>query len=223
MGKINEIKVNTMSGKYSITIENKSANTFDFGVFQTGENTNLSGAVIWLCKRCHPNTCVSFSWDTEYCFFWAEKGKMKQRKSSEYSAWGKEPADPSNQDKCIIGFTYTDGAYEFEQTSQKGTPGVLQIVQDGMIPAGKAVIGIGMSGNCIKCIRTQPNTTAEFELPVEYRVTFGSMNMGDPVNNVLMQQSVPLKFPPNVFGLTLTLNEDNTWSDPVSLCQHNAV
>ena len=47
--------------------------------------------------------------------------------------------------------------------------------------------------------------------------------MGDPVNNVLMQQSVPLKFPPNVFGLTLTLNEDNTWSDPVSLCQHNAV
>lgn len=203
-----------MSEKYSVTIENRSANTFNFCVFQTGKAADLSDAVVWLCKRCHPDTCISFTWDTEYCFFWAEKGEMKQSREAMYSTWGIKPADPQDPDKSITGFTYTDGAYEFGQAGQKGITGILQISADGTIPSGKAMIGIGMSENCIRCVQAAPNVARKFELPVEYRVAFGDMSKGDPLNDVMIQQSVLLDFPPNVFDLTVTLKEDNTWTQP---------
>lgn len=203
-----------MSQKYSVTIKNKSANTFDFCIFQTGKDADASNSVVWLCKRCHPDTCVNFTWDTEYCFFWADKGKMEQRKDAKYFTWGTNHADPQDSAENMIGFTYTDGAYEFTGTQQKGTQGMLGISADGTIPVGEAMIGIGMSDNCICCTQASPNMTQMFELPVEYRAAFGNMSQGDPLDSVVLQQSVLLSFPTNVFDLIVTLKEDNTWSQP---------
>lgn len=131
-----------------------------------------------------------------------------------FSAWGTEPADPLDPNKNIIGFSYKDGAYEFEQTVQKGTQNFLQIAADATVPAGKAMIGIGMSENCIRCVPAVPNVVQKFELPSEYRVAFGSMKQDDPVDEEIVKQNILLKFPPNIFHLTVTLKEDNTWSQP---------
>lgn len=203
-----------MADQYSLTIQNKSSNTFNFCIFQTGQNADVSGAVVWLCRRCHPDTSVRFTWDTDYCFFWAEQGEMKQRENAAFSTWGTKPADPADADKCITGFTYSDGAYEFVQTKQKGTPGALQIVADGTIAAGKAMIGIGMSENCIACVPAAPNILRSFTPQTEYRVAFGNMKQGDPISDAVMQQSIRLDFPPNVFDLSVALKNDNTWTKP---------
>ena len=202
-----------MSKEYSVTIENKSNNCFSFCVFQyTEEEADLSNYVVWLCKRAHPDTKVRFVWKDEFCFCWAESGELERRKGAIFTTWGTHPADPVLAEKNCIGFSFTDGAYKFEKISQIGESGKLQIVTDSTIPQGKASIGYGMSGNWIYCIPATPNISRSFSMPTKYGIAFGNMNQGDFLNNTMIQQSIELSFPTNVFQRTATLREDNTWS-----------
>lgn len=194
---------------YSVTFVNKSTNSGDVCIYQTNP-TLVQGVMTlaWIAKSAHPTTSIQFEWYDDYDFVWSEKGELEPGiifKASQ--VWS---ADLNNSNK--VGFTLVDDAYTFRDQT-RGLPGDLFIEMDHNIPLNKASVGIGMSGSATFAANAQPNITLSFHPDSSsYWITFGSYEMGEVLDVTQITNKAQLNFPANIYSLTATLNQDNTWT-----------
>lgn len=214
-----------MSTQYSLTVTNNSELTGNFCVYQKAPNQSMYEnlfSLAWFSKKCHPHTTVKFKWDLDYCFMWSECGRLTPGVIFEASE--RLAADPSSAAHNIIGFTKEYGAYKFAPAPVAGALGELRIVTDGTMPTGEAAVGIGMSGQAAFAVPATPNFSFSFIPHPEYWIAFGNFEEGDVIDiNRVTRTAAPITFRPNVYSLSINLQEDNTWSSPVSLNQRNAM
>ena len=120
-------------------------------------------------------------------------------------------ADPSNTSENSIAFKKEKGAYHFVKSDHKTTQGKLGIRCDGSIPAGKASIGIGMSGNPVFARPADPNLQYTFGPHPKYWIAFGDFEEGEVIDLNRMTQRYEIKFPINQYERSIRLTPDNTW------------
>lgn len=213
-----------MSTKYTLKVTNNSNRSGSICVYQRDPEqekyTNLY-SLAWFSKACHPGTTIKFTWDLDYCFSWSETGML--RPGVTFEASETRAADPSSASDNAIGFTKTGGAYMFTTPLRPGTPGELRIQTDDTIPIDEASVGIGMSGQPALAISAGPNLDYAFIPHPEYWIAFGDYIEGEVIDLNMVTQTAKVVFPRNVYSLSMTLQEDNTWSTPISLKQSNAL
>jgi rhizosphere induced protein len=198
-----------MSVKYSLTFNNRSRNTGNACVYQTAPNNELSQvmSLAWFSKRAHPTTSIRFDWTIDYSFMWDVTSVLVP--GVRFDASQNWPADLSTTNQ--VTFTLEDGAYTFKDQG-KGTAGSLIIIQDGTLPHKHASVGIGMSGAGAFVVQAQPNLTEVFTPHPKYWITFGNYEAGQVMDTQSLTLAQELDFPENVYAMTVTLNDDNTWT-----------
>lgn len=194
---------------YTLTCTNNSQLHGSFTVFQKPPKITAPAVVhplAWLARPTAPGSQVTFSWNTNYNFVWAEAGDI----ASEiyFKASQVIPADPNGLN--FVQLTKdSSGATIFSGQNTTGDIGSLTIRQLSNIVSGEIAIGIGMSGSAIYAITSAPNITAVFTPIPNYWIIFGNYEMGDIINPADIDGAVQLTYSGSLTAHTAVLNSDN--------------
>lgn len=201
-----------MATHYSLEIQHHGTETGDFCVYQTNDNQSEDiRSLVWFSKRAHPETVLKFKWDIEYGFTWSEQGILVPGVVFEASQI--IPTDPSDLSLNSIGFTRTDSAFKFEETTEPTTQGRLGISCDELIPARTASIGVAMSGKSAFACTASPNMKYTFRPHPRYWIAFGKFEEGEVIDLNRMTRKFEVKFRENQYDKSIRLTETNTWVD----------
>jgi hypothetical protein len=206
--------------QYTLRVNNNSTNMVDMCTFQKDPNIGVPNvmSLAWFAKTAWPSTNLAFRWTIDYSFSWSETGELKPGVYFDASqTW---PADPSvdgvSTDRSggnQIGFSHESNAYRFTSTPTPGAQtGSLYIKQDAKIPLKQASVGIGMAGSGTFAVQSQPNLNLTFTPHPKYFLAAGTFTQGEVLDVGSITNPVEIRFPANVFSMTATLNEDNTWT-----------
>lgn len=198
-----------MSQQYSVKFINNSTNAGDVAIFQTQPNQKENNifSLAWFSKFTNPNVHEKFKWNVDYSFVWSDTGVVKPGIIFEGGEEVKADLTTAN----TIQLDY-NGGYYFTPTSVSGQAGNLYIEQSSNLPLKQAAVGIGMSNAGTFVKQAQPNMMLEFTPHPSYWIVFGDYVQGQVLDTEQITSAVKLEFPPNVYEVTATLNNDNTWS-----------
>lgn len=193
---------------YKLIIQNNSMEYGCVCVFQDHINSGVM-PVAWFVKAAHPTTKVYCKWTTNYSFVWGEM--ESQRPGSEFEAAQMWDADPSGMNRIV--FSKLNDAYTFKDLSAGAPTGSFEIMQDSAIPpSNQAFVGIAMSGSPIFVKQAQPNLNLAFSMPSEYWITFGNYRYGEVLRVEEIMNRGKIRFESGVYVMSVTLNQDNTWT-----------
>ena len=199
-----------MATPYVLNVDHQGTSCGDFCIYQTYEEQDEDiRSLVWFSKKAHPGTMIKFGWNVDYSFAWCEEGTLEP--GVVFHASEVRKADPSNTSENSIAFKREKGAYHFVDSDHKTTQGKLGIRCDGSIPAGKASIGIGMSGNPAFARPADPNLQYTFAPHPKYWIAFGDFEEGEVIDLNRMTQRYEIKFPVNQYERSIRLTPDNTW------------
>ena len=85
-------------------------------------------------------------------------------------------------------------------------------MQDVTVPPNGAIVGIGVAGRAAYAVPAMPNMRVVIDPRSTLWVTFGKAGEGEFFDPADALEPVQIDFPPNVRSLTVTLNEDTSWS-----------
>lgn len=200
--------------EYTVIFKNESVNVGDACIYQHDPDMDAYDvmSLAWLVKGSAPTTTVAFDWTIDYCFAWDEMGELVP--GVVFDAAQIWDADPSGitGDNCVT-FSMLDGdIYTFEKSRFCGEDGNLYIYGDRSLPVKQAAVGIGMSGSPTYVTPAQPNWQWVYTPKPMYWITFGTFEPGEVLDVESISHKAQIHFPPNVYSMTATLNEDNTWT-----------
>jgi len=210
-----------MGKKYSITVNNHASNSAYFMVFQSDPTNWAPNALslAWFSKYSNPGptTRVTFEWNLETGFSWAETGELQA--GIVYTAT--ETYDPTNGLNRIM-LDY-NGAYQFVEPSKGPDPARFYLGETGNIPINsKAAVGMTMSGSTVFAVQAMPNQSLTFSPHPKYYIAYGNYQEGDVIDVGTINNPLELPYPTGVYALTTTLNIDGSWDQPQTLAQANA-
>lgn len=199
--------------KYSLDVVNNSTDFEDFCVYQTDPDIGIPNvqSLAWFVDGAHPTTTLDFQWTVDYSFVWDEVGMLVPgivfRASQDW------PADPSDAAANQVVFDYRRDAYTFDKGTAAGTPqvGSLYIKCSPHVPLKTASVGIGMSGAGTFAVEAEPNKNYIFTPHPTYWVTAGTYEKGEVVDTTEISNPLQVVFPPGIFHMRATYNDDNTW------------
>jgi hypothetical protein len=202
--------------KYSLLVKNDSPNPGSICVYTTSPDTQKIQqdlrSLAWFTKPANPNSQVKFTWDLNFSFAWAESGLLVP--GVFFEAGEIIDADPSNDKKNKAYFDIQNNAYLFGDPAKATvpSPGALGITTSGIIPNGIASVGVGVNGKAALAVNATPNYQFTFIPKIQYWLAFGSFHEGVVLDlNSMVRNICEIKFPAAVYGLQVTLQEDNTW------------
>lgn len=203
-----------MGTKYRLDVLNHSSDFHDFCVYQTDPDIGVPEvqSLAWLTDRGWPTTVVSFEWTIDYSFTWAEVDTLVPGVVFRASqVW---PADPSSPAGNTVVFDFQRGAYTFVHGDVAGNPrvGSLYIRQTPNVPLNDASVGIGMSGAGTFAREAEPNMNLVFTPHPAYWVTAGTYEKGEVLDVTEISNAAQIQFPPGIFRVEATFNDNNTWS-----------
>ena len=139
---------------------------------------------------------------------WSATGEVKP--GIRFRGNGLKECDP--QDKNQVSFTFTNDTPKLSDPISGGTQGSLTISEGENIPPKTFAVGVGMSGNGTYVVNAGPNLEHQFTPePAYYVAAIEEVVEGQVMDLKTIALAGELKFPPNVYNLTATLKEDNTW------------
>lgn len=196
---------------YTLFFDNQSMNTWSFLCFQqqpSGLPMNYF-SLAWFSKMAVPNSKIQFTWSVDYSFVWSQTGTLTPGVS--FIASQNIPSDGLTANN-MIDFELIQGqAYGFTNQTN-GPSGALTINQASTIPNNQASVGIGMSGAGTFVVQAQPNVKLSFVPTPTYYIAFAqSVQEGEVLNVSQLTAVQEVKFPVNVYAMTATLTEANTW------------
>ena len=196
--------------RYTVIFQNNSSNRGDACLFQKDPGGGYPGvmSLAWFTRPAAPTTRIQFAWELAYDFAWSQTGRLAP--GVVFSASQVWPADPATQNQ--VTFTKEGGFYTFKDLTQGPQPGSLTIRQDSTIPMGMASVGIGMSGAATFAVQAQPYMNVMFTPHPEYWIAFGNYMTGEVLDTQSMFNAAKITFPPNIYTMVATLNQDNTWT-----------
>jgi hypothetical protein len=203
--------------KYSLLVKNSSPNSGSICVYTTSPDTQQIQqdlrSLAWVTKPAHPNGQVRFTWDLKFSFAWAESGVLVPGVS--FEAGEIIDADHADDGKNRTYLDRQNGAYLFGDPSLATPPskGALAITTSKAIPSNLASVGVGINGKTALAVNATPNYQFTFIPKIQYWLAFGSFREGVVLDlNSMVRNICEIKFPAGVYGLQVTLQEDNTWS-----------
>lgn len=211
-----------MAQQYSVTIYNKSSHSDYLMVYQNDPTSWDPNAlsIAWFSKFSNPNpeglARVTFRWDVEWGFSWAETGSLEDGVIYEAS----ELYVP-NGGKNKISLDY-NGAFFFTNPSVGDDADRLYLQESGRIPVvNNGSVGVTMGGNTVYATPARPNQNLTFSPKPSYYLAYGNFEEGQVLDVSTINNPLRLDYPTGVYSLTTTLNADDSWDDPVSLMQMN--
>lgn len=200
-----------MGQTYYVTFVNNSTNQGDVCLFQQVPDAHTRDwvSLAWFSKSSNANAQTSFTWTEDYSFQWAQTGVIEE--GIVYRAIQNTPTDLTKLNQ--ITFDKNDYGYLYTKQLTNGYSGGLTILTSSSIPNHDASVVIGMSGNGVFAKQATPNATFIFEPHPQYFIAFGTYQQGIVVDSSIQYGNPQqLLFPPGVYVLTATLNQDNTWT-----------
>ncbi|MBW1783341.1 MAG: hypothetical protein JRL30_21690 [Deltaproteobacteria bacterium] len=200
------------STRYRVDFRNNSWNSGDVCIFQTPAETTtpVQYSTAWMTKFSHPTTNVVFLWTKNFSFCWGETGSLMPG----VVFWCNQIIDADLASKNEITLAGTNNAgYAFTDQKVGPQPGLLYINQSEKIPYDRLSIGIAMSGSPVFVAQALPNMLTTFPTSSKYWIAFGpNYRQGEVLDIRLIYRKAQLSFPPGVFTLKVTLNQDFTWT-----------
>lgn len=199
-----------MATPYVLNVDHQGTSCGDFCIYQTYEDQDEDiRSLVWLRKTAHPGTRLRFDWNVIYSAAWCEEGVLKP--GVIFHASEVMEVDPSDVQGNSIAFKRENGAYHFVPSDHKTSQGKLGIRCDGSIPAGKASIGIAMSGNPAFARPADPNLQYTFGMHPKYWIAFGDFEEGEVIDLNRMTERYEISFPVNQYERSIRLTANNTW------------
>lgn len=203
-----------MTDSYSLTVINDSELVQPtFAVFATlpamssYETLNLA----WLTQQINEGNQYVFTWDIEWGFAWSAQGTSTGYR---WHGSGKLAADPNSSSECAATFGYNG---DFELTPRAGTPNgyTLWVTDSPTIPlpdSKPSSVAVTLSGSSACATNAGPNLFQNFTLHPTYYIDAGNYVQGQMVDGASVSAFQKLEYAKGNNALTVTLNEDNTWS-----------
>lgn len=210
-------------GGYTLTVANNSTQSGNFCIYQIFPDQarpNNIYSLVWLSKIARKDETVTFNWNINYSFIWSETGYLSPGMMfNSAPASESKLADPSDPKKNFALFGRENNAYLFKTTEKEGIRDRLTIKADGTIPNNLASIGIAMDDKPTIAINVAANMTYQFTPIPTYWILFGDFTKGEVLDlNVvnktgrhIFSETMEIIFPLNVYNLSLSFEEDNTW------------
>ena len=199
--------------EYSVTFKNESSNFGDICIYQEDPDLDIA-SLAWLTKFIHPMTTVKFTWSTDYIFIWIKTDKLHSKTIIQSSEIMNTDLNKNN----MVELSYENNAYMFKNLQTNlDKADELCIVENGSIPLNDALVGIGMSGVGTFVKQAQPNMNLFFRPHPKYWISFGEYSQGEVLDITRITNKALLEFKPNVYSLTATLSQDNSWEITTSV------
>lgn len=201
-----------MGTQYTLTFVNSSTLSRSFICFQEDPAIGVPDvmSLAWYTKFTHPGTTTDFEWFMNYSLIWSEQGNLKP--GVKFTASDIVDADPKGiEHPNKISLQYVDDGFKFANPSNQGSKGSLTIDTEAGFPAGKASIGIGMSGSGTFAVPAIPQDHTIFTPHPQYWVAFGNYKKGTVLDITQISNKKQVIFPTNVFAMTAIYNDSGDW------------
>lgn len=196
---------------YSLTLVNNSAQPWILYVYQTfPEQTSDIFSLAWLASpyQIVPKAQITFKWEINYTFLWGQTGFLQPGVS--FEAGMAIPAHPEAGDTTK--FSVTPGP-NLTPAQTGGATGTLTIYDQSDVPNSKFSVGIGMGDAGTFATQAGTNLKHVFTPTPSYWVAAGiDQQVGTVLDIQTVTQTAPVVYPDNVYSLTATLEDDNTWT-----------
>ena len=195
--------------QYSVQMKNQSNQSWSFVVYQ--QPPANAESLAWFASPFNigVGSEITFSWNLSYQFVWAATGVLQP--GINFSALGMKDCDPTGAN--TTNFTITNNTPGLSDSVFGSASGTLKIVDGRDVPPNKYSVAVAMSQNGVFAVNAGPNLTHVFTPTPTYWVTaMQNVKEGDVMDINTVTQNTQLKFPPNVYSLTATLQADNTWA-----------
>lgn len=194
---------------YSVSVQNNATYNASLAIYQVDPNLDDPNVLTlaWLAKPSTSGSTTTFTWEVDYCFYWAEVDSPKQ--GTTISSTAERDADLNANNS--VTFSHADGGtYQFSQASSSGKPGVLYVHQDDTVdPSNNAYIGVMMNNKPVVAIKAQPNTKTEFTAHPTYYMIYSRIEPGEIIDiTEFADNSLKLEFN-GVTSHSVTLSEKN--------------
>jgi hypothetical protein len=190
---------------------NNSSNVGDVCVYQDDPDMDVQDvmSLAWLAKGAAPTTTLTFTWTIDYCFVWAEAGRLAPGLTFNATQIWEANLETTNK---ITFKRIHDQIYTFAEQQVGPDEGNLYILGDRTLPVREALVGIGMAGAPIYVVPAQPNSAWIFTPRPHYWITFGTFEPGEVLDVGSIAHKAEIVFPKGVFSMTAILHRDNTWT-----------
>ncbi|RKH07900.1 protein rhiA [Corallococcus carmarthensis] len=196
---------------YSLTMVNQSAQPWIFYVYQTfPQQTSDIFSLAWLASpyKIVPKAQITFKWQVNYTFLWAQTGVLQPGVS--FVAGMSIDADPAAGDTTQ--FSVNPGP-NLTPAQPGGGLGTLTIYDQSDVPNSQFSVGIGMGDAGTFATQAGTNLKHVFTPTPSYWVAAGiDQKVGTVLDIQTVTQTAPIIYPANVYSLTATLQNDNTWT-----------
>lgn len=196
---------------YTLTMVNQSSQPWIFYVYQTfPEQTSDIFSLAWLASpyKIVPKAQITFKWEVNYTFLWGQTGVLEPGVS--FVAGMSIDADPQAGDTTQ--FSVTPGP-NLTPAQPGGAPGTLTIYDQPDVPNSEFSVGIGMGDAGTFATQAGTNLKHVFTPTPSYWVAAGiDQQVGTVLDIQTVTQTAPVIYPANVYSLTATLQDNNTWT-----------
>ncbi|MEO1259238.1 MAG: protein RhiA [Bacteroidota bacterium] len=196
---------------YTLRCTNKSTAPWVFYVYQKmPSQPSEIFSLAWFASpyRIGPNDQITFSWSIDYSFVWGNSGILQP--GVNYDASGSQPASIQGTNQTT--FSTDDGFPHLSTPTTGGQAGSLTVNQAGNVPNNVFATGIGMSGQGTFVQQALANTQQVYTPTPEYWIAAATQMQIGVVLAQTVSQTAKVTFPPSVFTMYATLDQNNTWS-----------
>lgn len=198
--------------RFSLTCTNNSTTNWIFYLYQgIPQQPSDCFSLVWFASpyKITPGSKITFVWETDYSFVWANTGPLQQGVIFNTSQTVQCNPDGNN----VTTFSMDDNVPQFSPPVPEGQSGTLTIHEAGNIPNNVFSTGIGMSGQATFASQAIINMTQIYtpSNPQYFVAAGNSEHMGQVLGGTV-NMSKEVAFPVNVFNMYATLEENNTWN-----------
>jgi hypothetical protein len=186
--------------KYTVIVQNKSGKDGFALLF-----AQQSAYPVWQSKFTYNDVNSVFEWQENFGFVWQQYGAKNNSQQI-------LPTDLKTNNEITLDYDAQHQAFRFKDQKQGNPPGTLIINQSSTIPSGTVRIGLAIAGYPAAMQDSHPNSTLTIVQCSKYYVAFDVEEQTGVVNVNKTSKLALLKFPPNIYSLTATINEDFTWT-----------
>ncbi|MBS9437126.1 protein RhiA [Photorhabdus noenieputensis] len=209
---MSQLDISSASGTpYTVRFENKSPSAWTVYLYQKmPEQPSDVFSLAWQASpfKIASGAYFTFKWSIEYSFIWGITGTLTDGVVFEAG----QIVDANLIDRNIITFNTNDNTPAFGAATDGGESGILTIKENKNIPNNLYTTGIGMSKQGTFVQQVLANTIQFYTPEPKYHIAVGvGVKMGQVLAHTVSQSS-ELLFKPNVYNLTATLTDSQTWS-----------
>jgi hypothetical protein len=170
-------------------------------------------ALAWLTQPINHGNKYTFTWEIVWGFCWGATGTNP---GDQWIGSGQQPADPTSEALCAVDFSY-NGDFLFIPSATKPTGNHLYIQDDSSIPLPStqpSSVGVTLNGSPVCVTNAGPNLKQTFTLHPTYFIDAGNYVPEQMVDGDSVTTFEAIRYTEGNTALTVTLNRDNTWTNP---------